>query len=289
MNRLWLPLVAFQSLVFAVTEGCRDNQYKSFAIGEDICCNYCGAGEEITKVCTRYNSTSTCSKCPKGQFNPANYRSKCMSCKICGTGSIEEKPCTKSSNAVCICPEGSSPNNVRNTACTCDRGKEIVNKKCQPCANGHFSSEENSKCRPWTNCSALGLTVLVPGSATNNVQCSKQKSTTVWVLPTSVTVIPPHTQRMPGDAETSTAESSITSTKHSTISNTMGALNWDTVTLILITVTLLMAMAGILLAVIIQTKKRKVNRGFIRSKKCKVPVQEESTDSESSLTKNNPV
>ncbi|XP_077313697.1 tumor necrosis factor receptor superfamily member 4-like [Lithobates pipiens] len=288
MNRLWLPVVAFHSLVLAVTEGCRNNQYAFYDNGRDLCCDYCGAGEEITKECTWYNSASTCSKCAKGHFNPENYRAPCMRCKICGTGSIEEKPCTKSSDAVCICPEGSYPKNDRKTACTCDRGKEIVNKKCQPCAYGHFASEENSKCRPWTNCSALGLIALDQGSATNDVKCSKLKSTKVWVLPTSVTTIPPHTQRMPGDAETSTAESSVTS-KHSTIPNTMVALNWDTVTLILITVTLLMVMAGILLAVIIQTNKRKVNRGFIGSKRCKVPVQEESTDSESSLTKNNAV
>ncbi|KAM5140366.1 tumor necrosis factor receptor superfamily member 9-like [Mantella aurantiaca] len=245
--------------------------------------------EEITKECTSNNSPSTCTKCAAGYYNPPNHRSGCKQCDICNAaeGSIQEEPCTVSSNAVCSCPEGSLPKNDQNTACLCVSGKEIIDRKCQPCADGYFSSRENSKCRPWTNCSALGLAVLVAGSVTQDVQCSKPKSTTAWPLPTPVTpTSPPPRERRPGKGETSTPESSVTSTKHST---PRSAMNWDTVTLILITVTLLMAMAGIILAVIIQTKKKKANRGFIRSNRCKVPVQEESTDSDSSLAKNSPV
>ncbi|XP_018417839.1 PREDICTED: tumor necrosis factor receptor superfamily member 4 [Nanorana parkeri] len=201
-----------------------------------------------------------------------------------GSGEKIEKACTSHNSAsTCIeCGEGYfNPAYYRAGCFTC----RICDTECQPCAYGHFSFKENSKCLPWTNCSAIGLTVLEAGSATKDVQCSAPKSTTAWVLPTSVAPTPPQRERTQRKDETSTLENSVTSTKQSIPRN---AMNWDTVTLILITVTLLMAMAGIILAVIIQTKKRKRNRGFIRSNRCKVPVQEESTDSESSLAKKNP-
>ncbi|XP_072282499.1 uncharacterized protein [Pyxicephalus adspersus] len=288
MNGLWFHVVALQSLLLAVLGECPNTQYPHYVSGRDICCNNCGAGEEIKKVCTSHNTASMCEKCPAGYYNPANYRGNCRPCKICiaAEGSIEVKPCTISSDAVCRCPEGSRPKNERNTACLCEPGKEIVNKKCQPCVYGHFSSYENSQCQPWTNCSALGLAVLVDGSATNDVQCSKPKSTIAWLLATSVTPTSPHRRKILENTETSTVQISITSTKHSTPYKVM---NWDTVTLILITVTLLMVLAGIIMAMIIQTKKRKRGRRFIRSNRCKTPVQEESTSSDSSLTKHSPV
>ncbi|XP_063797824.1 tumor necrosis factor receptor superfamily member 4 [Pseudophryne corroboree] len=272
---------------------CGENQYPETSRGREVCCNFCAPGQEISVICVPGNSASKCKDCNAQYYNPKNTRNRCKRCTICdkGEGSIEIQPCTKTSNAECACPEGSTPRNEHKTACRCDIGKEIRNNKCQPCNSGYFSMKENSVCRPWTNCSAKGETVLEAGSATQDVKCTK---------PTNVTLDIPHqivTQTLAHSSQRITIQPQVNATTiqrfKTDISSTektteSGFLAWGALSLILIGVILLSVSAVIIVIMIIQSNRKKRNRGFIRGERCKVPVQEESTSSDSSLAKQCP-
>ncbi|XP_075045945.1 uncharacterized protein LOC142106818 [Mixophyes fleayi] len=271
------------------TLSCGPNQYPELSDKKQFCCDFCAAGQQISDICTFHNAASKCTDCKDQYYNPKNARGYCKQCMTCykDEGSIEISPCTKSSDAVCACPEGSTPKNERNTACRCDQGKEIVNNKCQPCRSGYFSTIENSVCRPWTDCSAKGETVVETGSATRDVKCTKPKNVTVDILPSAVTSTQTHS--IQGRKATT-----LQSTRNNPpdIFNTEptgnGSLSWGTLAFILIGSTLLSISAGIIITMIIQAIRKKRNRGFIRVQRCKLPVQEESTSSDTSLAKECP-
>ncbi|XP_073441588.1 tumor necrosis factor receptor superfamily member 4 [Dendrobates tinctorius] len=281
-----LLLLALSALLpdRAAASVCPADQYPETSGGRDVCCNYCDAGQEISEICTPWNRESKCRSCGENHFNEKNAREDCKPCASCITafGSIEKKPCTKSSDAICECPEGSTARNKRKTACLCDKGKEIVNTKCQPCKPGYFSVAENSLCRPWTNCSALGQSVLEQGSAMMDVKCTKSSNAMVTI---------PTTTRTPTSSSYRRKVSglpNVTTTIHMSVRNTTTSsrsLDWGTLSLILIGAILLIVSAGIILTLIMQTYRKKMNRGYIRGERFRVPVQEESTSSDSSLPK----
>ncbi|XP_075696895.1 tumor necrosis factor receptor superfamily member 4-like [Rhinoderma darwinii] len=267
---------------------CLRNQYGETRGGRDVCCNYCAAGQQIADICTPSNKASECINCKKNRYNPENARDGCKLCTVCNKaeGSIEKKPCTSSSDAECECPEGSTPRNDRKTTCRCDKGKEIVNNKCQPCKSGYFSTEENSVCRPWSNCSAMGRTVLEEGSAIKDVKCTKPSPVTVRIptiafTPTSSN----HRRKVTTNLQNVTTTNRIFINDKTTPSN---SLDSGTLSLIVIGAVLLLVSAGIILTMIMQINRKKLNRGFIRGERCRVPVQEESTSSDSSLPKDCP-
>ncbi|XP_073511347.1 tumor necrosis factor receptor superfamily member 6B-like [Phyllobates terribilis] len=272
----------------AAVSACPTEQYPETSGGRDVCCNYCDAGQEISEICTRWNKASKCINCRENRFNEKNAREGCKLCTFCNKaeGSIEKKPCTKSSDAVCECPEGSTAKNRRKTACLCDKGKEIVNNKCQPCKPGYFSAKENSfSCQPWTNCSATDQTVLEKGSAVMDVKCTKS-SNVIVTIPTTTTT--PTSSR---DRRRVSSLPNVTTTNHIFVRNTTTAsrsLDWGTLSLILIGAILLIVSAGIILTLIMQIYRKKMNRGYIRGERFRVPVQEESTSSDSSHPKDCP-
>ncbi|XP_040284258.1 tumor necrosis factor receptor superfamily member 4 isoform X2 [Bufo bufo] len=275
------------ALLAAAAIRCPQDQYVDTAEGRDVCCNYCAAGQEISEVCTPWNKASKCTNCKENHYNPKNARDRCQRCTVCNKaeGSIEKKPCTKSSNAICECPEGSTQKNERRTACRCGKGKEIIENKCQPCKSGYFSAKENGACRLWTNCSAMGQKVLEQGSATEDVKCTIPTPVTAGLLTTSWTPISSsHRWKV-------TSLKNFTTTNHIAITPhlpTPSSIDWGTLSLIVIGVVLLLASAGVILTTITQINRKKTNRRFIRGERCKVPVQEESTSSDSSLTKDCP-
>uniref|UniRef100_A0A8C5ML38 TNFR-Cys domain-containing protein n=1 Tax=Leptobrachium leishanense TaxID=445787 RepID=A0A8C5ML38_9ANUR len=275
---------------------CPPHQYpQRTESGTEICCFYCAAGEQIVASCKRHDSKSNCAPCKKGYFNKENTRSFCTPCYNCDASSIEKKPCEKHSAAICECPEGSVPNNERNTSCRCEIGKQIVEKKCVPCPTGHFSNRENSICQPWTNCSARGEEVQQSGSRTSDVKCSKTKippeavTTKYMKLQTTGIIL--------NNLKTNTENQQITTragpkilTKNDDISNgntsPNNVMNLGTLLLILVGVLLLSVSAGFIITLMAQTKPKKNRRLYTR--KCKHPVQEvqeQSSASESSLVK----
>ncbi|KAM4015610.1 tumor necrosis factor receptor superfamily member 4-like [Anomaloglossus baeobatrachus] len=287
MRGTGLLLLTLSALLPEPVTVCPAEQYPETYRGQDVCCNYCDSGQEISEICTPWNKVSKCKNCRENRFNEKNAREGCKLCTFCNKdeGSIEKKPCTKSSDAVCECPEGSTARNKRNTACLCDKGKEIVNNKCQPCLPGYFSSKENSFCQSWTNCSALGQNVLEPGSAMTDVKCSKSSNVVVTVPTTSMKPTSSSSRRKVSSLP------NVTTSNHISIVNpttTGKPLNWGTLSLILIGAILLIVSAGIILTMITQIHRKKKNRGFIRGERFRVPVQEESTSSDSSLPKNCP-
>ncbi|XP_056399064.1 LOW QUALITY PROTEIN: tumor necrosis factor receptor superfamily member 4 [Hyla sarda] len=308
----------------AAAASCPPDQYPETSGGRNVCCDFCSedlqtlqfsyimngknlegkyrkrsdeyfthtsttAGQEIQEVCTPSNKASKCRNCVENRYNPKNARDRCQRCTVCdkAEGSIEKKPCTKGTDAICECPEGSTPKNDRKTACRCDKGKEIVNNKCQPCKSGYFSDKENSICRPWTDCSALGQTIMEQGSAVRDVKCTKPTPSLVTLrIPT--TSLTPATTRPKGKA---TSPQNVTTTNPISISVTPMSNNshyWGTLSLILIGAVLLVLSAGIILTMITQINHKKNNRGFIRGERFRVPIQEESTSSDSSLPKECP-
>ncbi|XP_069597361.1 tumor necrosis factor receptor superfamily member 4 [Ranitomeya imitator] len=272
----------------AAASACPAEQYPETSGGRDVCCNYCDAGQEISEICTPWNKASKCGNCREKSFNEKNVREGCKQCTFCNTalGSIEKRPCTKSSDAVCECPEGSTAKNKRKTACLCDKGKEIVNNKCQPCKPGYFSVAENSVCQPWTNCSANGQNVLEQGSAVMDVKCTKSSNVMVTIPTTTWTPTSSSYRRKVSSLPNVTSTTNHISVRNTTTSSR--SLDWGTLSLILIGAILLVASAGIILTLIMQTYRKKKNRGYIRGERVRVPVQEESTSSDSSLPKDCP-
>ncbi|XP_066428790.1 tumor necrosis factor receptor superfamily member 4-like [Eleutherodactylus coqui] len=267
---------------------CAPDEYYEKLGKEYVCCKYCAAGEQISEVCTSRNKASKCVTCKKNYYNPKTDRGPCKQCDVCSRaqGSLLKQPCTDSSNTICECPEGSRPLNNRNTACQCDAGKEIVENKCLPCKTGYFSTQKNSACRPWKDCNATGQGISEHGSATKDVKCSKLSPGTVGITTTSVT------------PASSAHRRNVTSLQNVTTTTNQIAVNipptpghsfyWGTLSLILIGTILLLLSAGIILTMITQIKNKKVNRGFKRGERFRVPVQEESTGSDSSIAKDCP-
>ncbi|XP_053308363.1 tumor necrosis factor receptor superfamily member 4 [Spea bombifrons] len=257
----------------------------------------CHTWNQILRNANYRTSTSVFPSSPPSSNIVANSykrRSSQADESLKATGSIEEKPCDKSSGVVCRCPKGSSKKNERETACRCARGRQLAAKECVPCPQGHFSSQENSVCQPWTNCSAGGAEIQTPGTDVSDAICTKPTSHQ-W---TSAAQLSNH--RTTGTASSSSKRNSshasvlnkedhTTLTKNNDVSikdgNVPGPfMNWGTLWLILVGLLLLFVSGGITIMMAIRLKPKKGNRRlYVR--RCRLPVQEESSSSDSSLAK----
>ncbi|NXU45389.1 TNR4 factor, partial [Drymodes brunneopygia] len=117
-------------------------------------------GERMRSRCTPTADT-VCSPCQDGYFSPQHHHGFCRSCTICNTrkGSVEVKPCAKTSDRVCVCQAGFQPVGIP------------LGKECSRCPEGTFSRGRNENCQPWTNCSFFGKSTLRAGSGTEDSQC----------------------------------------------------------------------------------------------------------------------
>ncbi|XP_075462644.1 tumor necrosis factor receptor superfamily member 4 [Ascaphus truei] len=125
---LRLPILLSVLLTTQAMIQCPGHQHPfSLPSGRKVCCDNCAAGEEMRARCSE-NTKTVCKPCPEKFYNPPNRTSKCNTCNYCdtGSGSIEVKPCDKSSDAVCRCPTGSTRRNDKQTMCLCEKGKQIV-------------------------------------------------------------------------------------------------------------------------------------------------------------------
>ncbi|XP_053545866.1 tumor necrosis factor receptor superfamily member 4 [Bombina bombina] len=234
----------------------------------------------MVERCSR-NSKTKCKPCGDREFNPMYTNDKCRDCTVCETGSITEKVCTKTSDAICSCPKGSISLNSKNTACVCKIGHQIVEKECVPCPPGYFSNKENGVCRPWTNCSNIGEELMEKGSSTTDTKCMKLNSLPSQLPPNAIKTKSPDKRAVTVSPPLSSTMDVITTHKTTVPGN---SVNWGSLPLIVIGVILLTASAGIILMMVIQMNKKKKNTRFERNR-CRIPVQEVSSSSDPSLDK----
>ncbi|XP_038015895.1 tumor necrosis factor receptor superfamily member 4 isoform X2 [Motacilla alba alba] len=137
---------------------CQEHQY-SF---HEKCCSDCAPGERMRSRCTA-SADTVCSPCQDGYFSSKHHHGFCQSCTICNArkGSVEVKPCERTSDRVCACQAGFQP-----------AGGTPVGRECSRCPEGTFSRGGNKNCQPWTNCSSFGKSTLRAGTGTEDARCS---------------------------------------------------------------------------------------------------------------------
>ncbi|NXT69108.1 TNR4 factor, partial [Chaetops frenatus] len=120
----------------------------------------CFLGERMRSRCTA-SADTVCSPCQDGYFSSQHHHGFCRSCTICNTrkGSVEVKPCEKTSDRVCVCQAGFMPAGIS------------LGSECSRCPEGTFSRGRNENCQPWTNCSIFGKSTLRAGTGTEDALC----------------------------------------------------------------------------------------------------------------------
>ncbi|XP_005427760.3 tumor necrosis factor receptor superfamily member 4 [Geospiza fortis] len=269
---------------------CQQHQY-SF---RDKCCSDCAPGERMRSRCTA-SADTVCSPCQDGYFSSQHHHGFCKSCTICNTrkGSVEVKPCEKTSDRACACQAGFQP----------ARGVP-VGRECSRCPEGTFSRGGNKNCQPWTNCSSLGKSTLRAGTGTEDAQCSSPGSASSPGPHASPTEFPerrdPFPTEFPEDADSFPTEFPENSSRASSpreipvVCRDPGVPTepgWGSLSLLLLCLLLLMVSGISILLLIIQAAQKKNRNGPGRStqhkeKSCRIPIQEEQIDSNSSLIKN---
>ncbi|KAL9825202.1 tumor necrosis factor receptor superfamily member 11A-like [Geothlypis trichas] len=281
---------------------CQEHQY-SF---HDRCCSDCAPGERMRSRCTA-SADTVCSPCQDGYFSSQHHHGFCKSCTICNArkGSVEVKPCEKTSDRVCACQAGFQP-----------AGGAPVGRECSRCPEGTFSRGGNKNCQPWTNCSSLGRSTLRAGTATEDAQCSSSPGSASSPGPRpSPTELPEHRDPFPTEFPehrdpfptefpehrdpfpTELPENgSRTSSPRDIPAVCRGPGDptepaWGSLSLLLLCLLLLMVSGISILLLIIQAAQKKARNGPGRSsqhkeRSCRIPIQEEQIDSNSSLTKN---
>ncbi|XP_063273456.1 tumor necrosis factor receptor superfamily member 4 isoform X2 [Prinia subflava] len=136
---------------------CREHQHRFHG----RCCSDCAPGERMRSRCTAWADT-VCSPCQVGYFSARHHHGFCRSCTVCQArkGSVEVKPCERTSDRVCVCQAGFQPSGTP------------AGSECSRCPEGTFSKGRNENCQPWTNCSSSGRSTLRAGSATEDALCS---------------------------------------------------------------------------------------------------------------------
>uniref|UniRef100_A0A3P9HRA0 Tumor necrosis factor receptor superfamily, member 1a n=1 Tax=Oryzias latipes TaxID=8090 RepID=A0A3P9HRA0_ORYLA len=125
----------------------------------NICCNKCNPGYKLVKECPDAGHRSNCTSCPKDQYmDQINYNPNCFRCKVCRKHEVEESPCKRDKNTVCVCKAGYYKSEIDPTAFEC-----LKCSKCRPdekekqtctrdantvcvCKDGHY--REKNTCKP---------------------------------------------------------------------------------------------------------------------------------------------
>ncbi|XP_030302075.1 tumor necrosis factor receptor superfamily member 11A isoform X2 [Calypte anna] len=153
------------------------------------CCTKCEPGKYMSARCTG-TSDSVCQPCgPNEYMDVWNEEEKCLLHKICDQGKAlrEVNPGNSTFQRQCACTMGYHWNEdcdccQRNTICAPGFGAEhpVQQDKdttCTPCPRGSFSNVASStdKCKSWTNCTALGMKEIVPGTEKSDAVCAERK------------------------------------------------------------------------------------------------------------------
>ncbi|XP_042638723.1 tumor necrosis factor receptor superfamily member 6B [Orycteropus afer afer] len=150
---------------------------------ERLVCEQCPPGTFVQQPCGRGRPTA-CAACPPRHYTQFwNYLDRCRYCNvICGEREEEVRPCSATRNRACRCRPGFFVHAgfcLEHTQCppgagVAAPGTSSQNTQCQPCPVGTFSAGRSSseRCQPHRNCSALGLTLNVPGSSFHDALCT---------------------------------------------------------------------------------------------------------------------
>ncbi|XP_009883581.1 PREDICTED: tumor necrosis factor receptor superfamily member 11A [Charadrius vociferus] len=169
-----------------ITPPCESEQHYEYS---GRCCTKCEPGKYMSARCTG-TSDSVCQPCgPNEYMDVWNEEDKCLLHKICDQGKAlrEVNPGNSTFQRQCACTMGYHWNEdcdccQRNTICAPGFGVEhpVQQDKdttCTPCPRGYFSKVASStdKCKAWTNCTALGMAEIVPGTDKSDAVCTERK------------------------------------------------------------------------------------------------------------------
>nr|XP_031362513.1 tumor necrosis factor receptor superfamily member 4 [Lonchura striata domestica] len=291
---------------------CPERQYRF----HERCCSDCAPGERMRSRCTATADT-ICSPCQDGYFSSQHHHGLCNSCTVCNAwkGSVEVKPCEKTSDRICACRAGFQP----------ARGTPGIplGKECSRCPAGTFSRGKNENCQPWTNCSTLGKSTLRAGTGEEDAQCGTEFPENRRPFPTefpenrasSATEFPENrassATEFPGKRASSATEFPENRDPFPTEFPENGSRasspreipvvcrdpgvptepGWGSLSLLLLCLLLLLVSGISILLLIVQAVRKKSRNGPARSgqhkgSSCRIPIQEEQIDSNSSLIKN---
>nr|XP_054112904.1 regulator of telomere elongation helicase 1 isoform X12 [Callithrix jacchus] len=150
---------------------------------EWLVCAQCPPGTFVQRPCRR-DSPTMCGPCPPRHYTQFwNYLERCRYCNVlCGEREEEARPCQATHNRVCRCRAGFFAHAgfcLGHTPCppgtgVTAPGTPSQNTQCQPCPSGTFSASSSSseQCQPHRNCTALGLTLTMPGSSSHDALCT---------------------------------------------------------------------------------------------------------------------
>ncbi|NWY58314.1 TNR11 factor, partial [Chionis minor] len=174
-------------LSLQITPPCESEQHYEYS---GRCCTKCEPGKYMSARCTG-TSDSVCQPCgPNEYMDVWNEEDKCLLHKICDQGKAlrEVNPGNSTFQRQCACTVGYHWNEdcdccQRNTMCAPGFGAEhpVQQDKdttCTPCPRGSFSKVTSStdKCKSWTNCTALGMAEIVPGTDKSDAVCAERKT-----------------------------------------------------------------------------------------------------------------
>ncbi|XP_077076314.1 tumor necrosis factor receptor superfamily member 21 isoform X2 [Siphateles boraxobius] len=141
----------------------RHYQHIDPATGNKLVCDKCPAGTYVSSHCTEA-SIRECSPCPGGTFTRGSFSQ--------GGG------CQQHS----LCPPGWG---VRK------RGSETEDVRCRPCQRGTFSdvASDALRCRAYSDCTSLGLTLLIKGTEKTDSVCGPVSSVYVLLGEASISTV----------------------------------------------------------------------------------------------------
>ncbi|KAM4713205.1 tumor necrosis factor receptor superfamily member 21 isoform 2-T2 [Anableps anableps] len=175
----------------------RHYQHTDRDSGTQMVCDKCPAGTYVSVHCSP-TTVRECSPCPKGTFTRGeNGVQQCHRCRApCSAGFMEKMPCTATQDRVCTCPPNTFLSKDSGLECKphslCPpgtrvkkRGTEIEDVLCKPCTKGTFSHGESSamSCKNHTDCQALAMLLLTPGTRQTDNVCGPPSTTLSSVSP----------------------------------------------------------------------------------------------------------
>ncbi|KAF1481027.1 Tumor necrosis factor receptor superfamily member 11A, partial [Pygoscelis antarcticus] len=173
-------------LSLQITPPCESEQHYEYS---GRCCTKCEPGKYMSARCTSTSDT-VCQSCgPNEYMDVWNEEDKCLLHKICDQGKAlrEVNPGNSTFQRQCACTMGYHWNEdcdccQRNTICAPGFGvkhpvQQDKDTMCTPCPRGYFSKVASStdECKSWTNCTALGMAEIVPGTDKSDAVCAERK------------------------------------------------------------------------------------------------------------------
>ncbi|XP_024147328.1 tumor necrosis factor receptor superfamily member 21 [Oryzias melastigma] len=187
------------STVDQPTLSARQYQHTDPNSGTRLACDKCPAGTYVSTHCSP-SSVRECTPCPAGTFTRGeNGVQQCHRCRApCPVGFTEKVPCTTTQDRVCACPPNSFSSGGVDGGCKphslCPpgtrvkkRGTQTEDVLCRPCTKGTFSNVKSrtTKCRNHTDCQALGLVLLKPGTKETDNVCGSPSTIPPLFSPSS--------------------------------------------------------------------------------------------------------